>query len=142
MAKANNRTAPSRRVAPDESSKIAKLREQRLASDAARREAGTWGDVSVLEIAHEPSGEVFVLSWKGRSEPNLQKLNRALSPKMSIAEHERLQAWLVNHQPPDFRQSLVGWNLSSAEALRVKEARIAEHKTGGRHVINEDPPAG
>ena len=33
--------SPSRRAAIDEKTKIAKLREQRLANDAARRDAGT-----------------------------------------------------------------------------------------------------
>ena len=55
MAKAAYHTAPSRKAVEDEKTKIAKLRDLRLADDAARREAGTWGEMSVGEIAHEPA---------------------------------------------------------------------------------------
>ena len=83
--------SPSRKAAIDEKTKIAKLHEQRLASDAARREAGTWGDMSVAEIVHGPSGEVFVLSCRGRTEPDLMRLNRTRSAEISVSEHERLR---------------------------------------------------
>jgi hypothetical protein len=130
---------PSRKALIDEKAKIAKLREQRLAADAARRAAGTWGDMSVGEIAHEPTGEVFVLSWKGREPPDLLRMRRSRLPELSLAEHERLQAWLDRHHLPDFRQSLVGWNLSRVEAKRTKQARIAERRASGCQVINDDP---
>ena len=139
MAKAAYHTAPSRKAVEDEKTKIAKLRDLRLAAVAARREAGTWGEMSVGEIAHEPTGEVFVLSWKGQKEPDLARLHRTRLPELSIAEHERLQAWLVHHRVPVFQRSLIGWSLSRAEAKRIKQARIAEHKASGSHVINEDP---
>ena len=129
--------SPSRKAAIDEKTKIAKLREQRLASDAARREAGTWGDLSVGEIVHGPSGEVFVLFWRGRTEPDLMRLKRTRSAEISVSEHERLQEWLTRRAPASLTRSLVGWNLSRAEARRVKEARIAEHKASGRHVVND-----
>jgi hypothetical protein len=129
--------SPSRKAAIDEKTKIAKLREQRLASDAARREAGTWGDLSVGEIVHGLSGEVFVLSWRGRMEPDLMRLKRTRSSEISVSEHERLQEWLTRRAHMSLTRSLVGWNLSRAEARRVKEARIAEHKATGRHVVND-----
>lgn len=132
-------TAPSRKALVDEKAKIAKLRELRLGNDAARRAAGTWGDMSVGEIAHEPTGEVFVLSWKGREMPDLVRMRRSRLPELSLVEHERLQAWLDRNEMPDFRQSLVGWSLSRVEAKRAKEARIAERRTSGCHVINDDP---
>jgi len=131
--------APSRQALAEANAKVAKLRELRLADDAARREAGTWGDVSVGEITHEPTGEIFVLSWKGPKEPDLAKLHRSRSPELSPAEHERLQAWLDHHRMPVFQRSLIGWSLSRDEARRVKQARIAEHKAGGLQVINDAP---
>jgi hypothetical protein len=139
MAKSTYHTAPSRKALDGEKAKIATLRQLRLANDAARREAGTWGEMTVGEIAHEPSGEVFVLSWKGRKEPDLARLHRSRLPELSPAEHERLLAWLVHHRVPVFQRSLVGWDLSRAEAKRVKLARIAEHKAKGSHVINDAP---
>src|SRR5262249_35129996 len=121
----------------DEKTKIAKLREQRLASDAARREAGTWGDMSVAEIVHELSGEVFVLSWRGRTEPDLMRLKLMRSAEISVSEHKRFQEWLTRRAHVNLTRSLVGWNLSRAEARRIKEARIAEHKASGHHVVND-----
>jgi hypothetical protein len=137
MAKPSYHTSPSRRAVEDEKAKTAKLRELRLADDAARRAAGTWGEMSVGEIAHEPTGEVFVLSWKGSKEPDLARLHRTRLPELSIAEHERLQAWLVDRRMPVFQRSLVGWNLSRAEAKRLKEMRIAEHRARGSRVVND-----
>ena len=138
MAKQSYQTSPTRRAIEDEKAKTVRLRELRLADDAARREAGTWGDMSVGEIAHEPTGEVFVLSWKGSKEPDLARLHRRPA-ELSVAEHERLQAWLVHHRMPVFQRSLLGWNLSRAEAKRVKQARIAERKAGGARVVNDAP---
>jgi hypothetical protein len=137
MAKTSYHTAPSRKAVEDEKAKTARLRGLRLAEDAARREAGTWGEMNVGEIAHEATGEVFVLSWKGSKEPDLARLHRTRLPELSIAEHERLQAWLVHHRAPVFQRSLIGWSLSRAEAKRLKQARIAEHKASGSHVMND-----
>jgi len=139
MARQSYHTSPTRRAVEDEKAKTVRLRELRLADDAARREAGTWGDMSVGEIAHEPTGEVFVLSWKGSKEPDLARLHGSRLSELSVAEHERLQAWLVHHRPPVFQRSLIGWNLSRAEAKRLKEARIAERKAGGARVVNDAP---
>lgn len=133
--------APSKKALADEKAKVASLRELRLASDAARRAAGTWGDMSVGEITHEPTGEVFVLSWKGREAPNLLRLRHGRWSELSPAEHERLQAWLDRHERPDFKQSHLGWSLSRVEAKRAKQARIAERKASGFQVINDDPAA-
>lgn len=139
MSKPSYHTAPSRKALEEEKAKIAKLRQLRLAKDAAGREAGTWGEMSVGEMVHEPTGEVFVLSWKGRREPDPAQLYKSRSPELSPAEQERLRAWLTHHRMPILQQSLVGWSLSRAEAKRVKQARIAEHKAGGSLVINDAP---
>jgi hypothetical protein len=139
MAKARYRptTAPT----ASEDDKIARLRQMRLANDSAKREAGTWGEMSVIEIAHEPSGEMFVLSWKGTRMPDLARLARLRPPGLPLDEHERLQAWLTERDAEDLKQSLVGWNLSAAAAKQAKETRIAAGKAGGRRVVN-DAPAG
>lgn len=137
MAKASFKSMPSRKAEIDEKAKVAKLRELRLANDVARREAGTWGELSVREIAHGPTGEVFVFISRGRDELDLIKLSRMRAPDLSIAEHARLKEWLADRAPPDLVQTLIGWNLSRAEAARMKEVRIAEHKTDGRSVVND-----
>lgn len=139
MSKAPVHTVASRKAVESEAAKMARLREQRLASDAAKRAAGTFGDMSVIEIQHEQTGEVFVLSWKGAKAPELARLGRIRAPGLSFDEHERLQAWLLD-QPEDFlKQTLIGWNLSAAEAKRLKDARIAERKAGGGRVVNDAP---
>lgn len=141
MAKASLPVPGSRKAAENEKAKTARLRQLRLADDTARREAGTWGDMSVGEITHEPSGEVFVIAWKGDKEPDLARLHRSRLPDLSLDEHARLQAWLVHHRVPIFQRSLIGWRLSRAEARRVKAERIAERKAGGSHVVNDAPAA-
>jgi hypothetical protein len=139
MGKSLYRPMPSRKAVVDEKAKIAKLRDLRLARDSARREAGTWGDVSVGEITHEPSGEVFVLSWKGEKSPDLETAHRSRLSELSIAEQERLRDWLARHHVPDFKQSLIGWSLSRGEARRAKQARIEELRASGHDVINDAP---
>jgi len=139
MAKARYQPSPPPKAVVDENAKMAKLRQLRLADDAARREAGTFGDLSVIEIADETSGEIFVLYWKGGMVPDLAKLLRTRAPGLSLEEHERLQAWLAQHELPYLKQSQLGWNLSLAEAKRAKQARIDERKAGGHYVVNEEP---
>jgi hypothetical protein len=139
MAKKIYHPTPSRKTLDDETAKIASLRKLRLADDAARHAAGTWGDMSVGEIVHEPTGEVFVISWKGNKSPELAKLRRNRLPELSLDEHQRLQAWLDQHDLPDLKQSIVGWSMSRVEAKRTKQARIAGHKASGNSVINGDP---
>jgi len=40
---------------------------------------------------------------------------------------------------PVFQRSLIGWNLSRAEAKRLKQVRIAQHKADGSRVVNDAP---
>jgi len=141
MAKARYQPSPPRKAVVDEDAKMNKLRQLRLADDAARRAAGTFGDMSVIEILHEPTGEVFVLSWKGSKAPELARLNRIRAPGLTFEEHERLQAWLVDLQLPFLKQSLIGWNMSAAEAKRAKQARIDERKAAGLRIVNDEPIA-
>ncbi len=137
MAKALFTNMPSRKAALDEEAKVARLRELRLANDRARREAGTWGELSVREIAHAPTGEVFVLMSRGRNQLDLIKLGRMRAPDLSVAEHARLKEWLVDRAPDELVQTQIAWDLSRSEAARIREARIAEHIAAGRPVINE-----
>ena len=137
MANATYLRTPSRKAIANENAKIAKLRDLRLAKELACREAGTWGEMSVGEIVHDPTGEVFVFSWKGDRSPDLARLNRSRLPDLSLAEHGRLQQWFAHHHRPEFRQSLIGWSLSRVEAKRAKLARIAELRASGHRVIND-----
>jgi hypothetical protein len=141
MANSPYRRMPSRNAAASENAKIARLRDQRIAREAALREAGTWGEMSVGEIVHEPTGDVFVISWKGNKPPDLARLLRIRLPDLTLPEHERLQDWLSLYDEPEFRQSLIGWSLSRVEAKRAKEERIAQHRASGRRVVNDPPPA-
>ena len=127
-------TSAARKATVDDRS--AKLRALRLAHEADRREAGAWGDLSVREVKHEPSGEVFVHYWKGKAAPKFQKPARA--PGLTAAEHAAYCDWVSRHAADEFRQSAVAWNLSKAEALRIKQERLAAHAAANLTVIN--PP--
>jgi hypothetical protein len=137
MAKALFSSMPSRKAAIDEKAKVARLRELRLANDAARREAGTWGELSVREIAHGSTGEVFVFVSRGRDQLDLVKLSRMRAPDLSIAEQTRLKEWLADRAPSDLVQTQIAWNVSRAEAARIREARIAEHESACRSVVDD-----
>lgn len=116
--------------------KIERLKALRLNDEAARQAAGTWGEMTVGEIVHTPSGEVFVYSWKGRQQPDLEKLPARRPTAKNAAEHASLVAWLVGHKMAGFEFTLIGWNLSEIEAARLKQARIAEHRDAGRAIKN------
>ena len=121
-------------------SKIDKLRALRLNDEAARQAAGTWGEMSVGEITHRPSGEVFVYSWKGREAPDLEKLPGKRTTVKRADEHTQLTEWLLKHKMVGFEITLLAWNLSEAEAARLQQARLAEHVAAGLPVVNAAPP--
>ena len=141
MASPSYRPTPSRKAALDQNAKVAKLRELRLARDAASREAGTQGDISVGQLMHEPTGDVFVLMWKGQIWPDLATLHRSRLPLLSIAERGRLQDWLAGRDEAEFKQSFVSWNMSRGAAKRAWQLRIAELRANGRGVLNDNPGA-
>ena len=99
-------------------SKIEKLRALRLSDEAARQAAGTWGEMSVGEITHRPTGEVFVYSWKGREAPDLEKLPGKRTTAKRADEHAQLTEWLLKHKLEGFEVTLLAWNLSEAEASK------------------------
>ena len=137
MAGTSRHAKTNRQSENDEQKKLARLRDQRLAAQAERQAAGTWGEMSVGEIMHGPSGAVFVHCWKGRQELDLAKIQENRGQDRTPEEHQRLTAWLIKHRSKGFEQRLLGWNLSLAEANRIKSSRIAEHLAGGRTVLNE-----
>jgi hypothetical protein len=120
-------------------SKIEKLRALRLSDEAARQAAGTWGEMSVGEITHRPTGEVFVYSWKGREAPDLEKLPGKRTTVKRADEHAQLTEWLLKHKMEGFEITLLAWNLSEAEAARLQQARLAQQTAAGLAVINAAP---
>lgn len=121
--------------------KIDRLRALRLSNEAARQAAGTWGEMSVGEILHEPSGEIFVHSWKGRALPELEKLPGKRPTAKNADQHNRLVAWLLGHKMIGFELRLLGWTLSDVEAQRMRQARIAERRANGCAVMNMESEA-
>lgn len=119
-----------------ERSKIDRLRSLRLSDEAARQAAGTWGEMSVGEITHRPTGEVFVYSWKGREAPDLGTLPGRRVTVKRAAEHAQLVEWLLKHEMEGFDVTLLAWSLSEAEAARRQQARLAERRTAGIAVVN------
>jgi len=119
--------------------KIEKLRALRLSDEAARQAAGTWGEMSVGEITHRPTGEVFVYSWKGREAPDLEKLPGKRTTLRRADEHVQLTEWLLKHKLEGFEVTLLAWNLSEAEASKRQQARLAEHRAAGDPVVNAAP---
>src|SRR6266436_2323671 len=138
MAGASRSAKTNRPSDNDDQKKLVRLRDQRLAAQAVREAAGTWGEFSVGEITHVPTGAVFVHCWKGRQEPDLTKIHEARGQDRTPDEHQRMTVWLLQHRSKGFEHTLLGWNLSVAEANRIKLARIAELIASGRRVINED----
>ena len=120
-------------------SKIEKLRALRLSDEAARQAAGTWGEMSVGEITHRPTGEVFVYTWKGREAPDLEKLPGKRTTVKRAGEHAQLTEWLLKHKMEGFEITLLAWNLSEAEAAKLQQARLAEQIAAGRVVVNAAP---
>jgi hypothetical protein len=127
----------AKRSASDQEQKLLRLREQRLANEATRREAGTWGEMSVGEITNEDTGEVFVLHWKGQQIDDLVRLSGKRATTLTLDEHRHLTGWLARHEFEGFRQAIFAWDVTADEAKRLKLERIDSHRTAGRPVIND-----
>lgn len=117
--------------------KAAKLRALRLADEASKRDSGAWGEYAVREVTHRPTGAVFVHWWKGKAGPKFVKPPRP--PGLLAAEHQAYVAWLGAAPADQFSQRIVAWNLSKAEAERIKAERLAAHSEAGAAVINAQP---
>lgn len=119
-------------------SKADRLRELRLASEAARKEAGTWGDRMVGEIWHPSSQSVYVQIWRGRRWPDPLVMNTAQSARISAVDWIAIVDWKKSRETEDFSRQLLAWNLSAEEAQKVKVDRIRQHFEAGRKVVNPD----
>ena len=117
----------------------AQLRELRLADEAARKTAGTWGELSVGEITHRASRSVYVQVWKGARRPDPVGAANCRTAGVPSAEWPTVSAWLDTVRDSDLHRSIVAWSVSKAEAQRLKAKRIAEHRGAGITVVN---PAG
>jgi hypothetical protein len=122
----------------DVQDKIERLRRQRLADEAARKSAGTWGDRMVGELQHAASGTVYVQVWKGSRRPDLLLGAATRAPQVPSTDMAALTAWLKAKDEAGFTRRMIACDLSAAEAQRVKDARIAANRAAGVVVIN--PP--
>lgn len=118
--------------------KTEKLRALRLAHEAARKDAGIWGDRSVGEIAHSETGSVYVQTWKGGRRPNPLEARSPQSAGVPAADWPVLAAWIADKDPDGFRRRVVAKDLNAAEAKKVKAARIEALRAAGEKVINSD----
>lgn len=114
--------------------KAAKLRALRLADEATKRDSGAWGEYAVREVTHRSTGAVFVHWWKGKAGPKFVKPPRP--PGLLATEHQAYAAWLSGAPAEQFSQRTIAWNLSKAEAERIKAERLAAHAEAGATVIN------
>lgn len=120
-----------------EDKKIERLRALRLANEAARREAGTWGEMTVGEILHDASHSAFVQVWKGQRRPDPLEGHRCTG--VPADEWSAMVAWVTARKSVGFQKKIVAWDLSPDEAKRVAQARIAELQAQGYTVINPAP---
>jgi len=117
-----------------EDKKRERLRALRLANEAARREAGTWGEMAVGEILHDGSRSAFVQVWKGQRRPDPLEGSRCTG--VPADEWMAMVAWVNARKSIGFQKRIVAWDLSADEAKRVAQARIAELQAQGYTVIN------
>ena len=117
-----------------EDKKTERLRALRLAHEASRREAGTWGDMTVGEIVHDASHSAVVQVWKGQRRPDPFEGRRCAG--VTADEWMALVAWVTAHKSVGFQKRIVAWDLSADEARRIAQTRIAEFQAQGYTVIN------
>jgi len=110
------------------------LRQKRLAHEQAQKDAGIWGDMAVGQITRD--NKIFLHHWKGYALTDLFTLANKKPREMTQGEHDALVAWLKSGAYEGFTQSFVAWNISNAEALRVKNEHLEKHRSNGLEVIN------
>ncbi len=116
--------------------KTEKLRALRLADEAARKAAGTWGEMMVGEILHEPTKSVFVQIWKGANRPDPFREGRTRQVGVPATEWLAMTAWVKVRRAMGFTQSVIARNISTEEAQRIASARMKEHVSVGYLVVN------
>lgn len=110
------------------------LRQKRLAHEQAQKDAGVWGDMAVAQIMRE--NEVFIHYWKGTAVAGLSALASKRPREMTAPDHEALVAWLKSGAFDGFKQKLIAWNISEAEAIRIKSEHVEKHRSNGLLVVN------
>lgn len=118
--------------------KTEKLRALRLAHEAARKEAGIFGDRSVGEITHAETRSVYVQVWKGGRRPDPLHARSPQSAGVPAADWPVIAAWAADKEPEDFRRRMIAKDLNAAEATKIKAARIGDLRAAGETVINRD----
>jgi len=115
-----------------------RLRALRLAAEATRKEAGIFGDRTVGEILHPPTGTVYVHVWRGARRPDPLVAPSPQSAAVPASDWAALAAWAATDQLDTFLRRTVSVNLSSPEAVKVKAARISELRASSQKVVNQD----
>jgi hypothetical protein len=112
------------------------LKNQRMAQEQAKKDAGIWGEMSVGVIDHNSSAFVYV--YKGVSENSVHRLAAKRPKEISKAEHEALCLWLKAGGYDGFKYRISAWNVNADEATRMKQAVIAELTEAGTRVVNPE----
>ena len=123
---------PKAKQSPEDK-KTERLRALRLAREASRREAGTWGDMTVGEIVHDASHSAFVQVWKGQRQPDPIEGRRSTS--VLANEWLILRAWVHARKSVGFQKRVLARDLSTTEAKRIAQTRIAELQALGYAVL-------
>lgn len=110
------------------------LKNQRMAQEQAKKDAGIWGEMSVGIV--EKNDAAFVHVWKGVSENSVHRLAAKRPKETSKAEHEALCLWLKAGGYDGFKHKISAWNVNADEAAAVKKRVIAELAEAGVRVVN------
>jgi hypothetical protein len=110
------------------------LKNQRMALEQAKKDAGTFGELSIGVIEH--GSGVFVYTYKGVAESSMHRLAAKRPKEISKPDHEALCLWLKAGGYNGFKHRIAAWNLSADEAARVKEVTVAELAEAGTRVVN------
>lgn len=110
------------------------LKNQRMAQEQAKKDAGIWGDMSVGTV--EKNDAAFVHIWKGVSENSVHRLAAKRPKETSKAEHEALCLWLKAGGYDGFKHKISAWNVNAEEAAAVKKRVLLELAEAGVRVIN------
>ena len=110
------------------------LRNQRMAQEQAKKDAGIWGDMSVGIV--EKNDAAFVHIWKGVSENSVHRLAAKRPKETSKTEHEALCLWLKAGGYDGFKHKISVWNVNAEEAAVVKKRVLLELAEAGVRVIN------